>query len=336
MTNRCNSRCATCFYWEHLNVNRQLEMTLEEYDRALSDLGDLYSVVLTGGEPTLNRDLPEVTRILYRRHRASNVTIPTNALLPEQVEETALRVLEGRRNRRQTLTLGLSLDNLFEKHDEIRGAPGNFARLTEAYRLLAAVKRRRSGMILTVQTVLASFNADDLPAITEWVAGNFPEIDFHSFELLRPPHPDPAIRPLTAPEYAERLAFLKPYWERFDHYRPILRGVKIATRTAQLETLRQQRMVYPCRAGSISGVLSPEGTISLCEGSWEVGNIRDFDYSFRRAWLSEKAQEMRGRIARRECWCTHACFLSSSLPFSGRGATHLAGQLIRGSLSGLP
>ncbi|HEX9147955.1 MAG TPA: radical SAM protein, partial [Thermoanaerobaculia bacterium] len=77
MTNLCNSKCVTCFYWDHLNVNRHLEMSLDDYSRALADLPSLYSVVLTGGEPTLNRDLPEVTKLLYRRHGAANVTMPT-------------------------------------------------------------------------------------------------------------------------------------------------------------------------------------------------------------------------------------------------------------------
>jgi molybdenum cofactor biosynthesis enzyme MoaA len=85
MTNLCNSKCVTCFYWDHLNVNRHLEMSLEDYDRALADLPSLFSVVLTGGEPTLNHDLPEVTRLLYRRHDASNVTMTTNSLIPDQV-----------------------------------------------------------------------------------------------------------------------------------------------------------------------------------------------------------------------------------------------------------
>ena len=126
MTNLCNSRCVTCFYWDHLNVNRHLEMSLEEYDRALADLPSLYSIVLTGGEPTLNRDLPAVTRLLYRRHDASNVTMPTNALIPEQAEETVARALESRRDDSQTFTVGLSMDHLGERHDRIRGAPGNF------------------------------------------------------------------------------------------------------------------------------------------------------------------------------------------------------------------
>jgi MoaA/NifB/PqqE/SkfB family radical SAM enzyme len=328
MTNRCNSKCVTCFYWEHLNVNRHLEMTLEEYDRALSDLKALYSVVLTGGEPTLNRDLPAVTRILYRRHDASNVTMPTNSLLPEQVEETVLRVLESRRDERQTFTVGLSMDHLFEKHDAIRGAPGNFERLIETYRRLSAIRKRARGFVLNVQTVLASFNAEDLPAITSWVTENFPEIDFHSFELLRPPYPDPTVRPLSAPEYAERLKLLRPYWARFNRYNPILRNLKVAARTAELATLEQERMVYPCLAGSVSGVLNPEGMVSLCEVQWEVGNIRDFGYSFRRAWFSEKAREMRSRVAARECWCTHSCFMTSSLPFSLPGVAHIARETL--------
>jgi MoaA/NifB/PqqE/SkfB family radical SAM enzyme len=324
MTNLCNSKCVTCFYWDHLNVNRHLEMSLEEYDRALADLPSLYSIVLTGGEPTLNRDLPSVTRLLYRRHDASNITMPTNALIPEQTEATVARALESRGDERQTFTVGLSLDHLGERHDQIRGAPGNFARLVETYGRLMALKRRVRGLTVNVQTVLASFNRDDLPQITEWVTRNLPELDFHSFELLRPPFPDPSIRPLTVEEYGRALNFLRPYWARFDRYRPVLRSLKVAAREAELMTLAQERMVFPCYAGTISGVLNPEGTVALCEVQWEIGNIRDFDYSFAKAWFSEKAVRMRRRIAARECWCTHSCFMTSSLPFSAKGVAHLA------------
>ena len=145
MTNLCNSKCVTCFYWDHLNVNRHLEMSLEDYGRALEDLPSLYSVVLTGGEPTLNRDLPGVTRLLYRRHDASNVTMPTNSLLPEQVEAVVAGALESRTDERQTFTVGLSLDHVGDRHDEIRGAPGNFPKVAETYRRLVALKRRSRG-----------------------------------------------------------------------------------------------------------------------------------------------------------------------------------------------
>jgi MoaA/NifB/PqqE/SkfB family radical SAM enzyme len=328
MTNLCNSKCVTCFYWDHLNVNRHLELSLDEYDRALADLGDLYSVVLTGGEPTLNRDLPEVTKILYGRHDASNVTMPTNSLIPEQVEAIVARVLESRKDDRQSFTVGLSLDHLGERHDQIRGAPGNFAKLGETYRRLAALKRTSRRLILNVQTVLASFNKDDLGKITAWVSENLPEIDFHSFELLRPPFPDESIRSLTASEYEEALRFLRPYWERFGRYDRVLRNLKIGARTAELRTLEQERMVFPCYAGTISGVLNPEGTVSLCEVQWEIGNIRDFDYSFARAWFSPRAAEMRRSVAARACWCTHSCFMTSSLPFSLKGSAHLAREAL--------
>jgi MoaA/NifB/PqqE/SkfB family radical SAM enzyme len=328
MTNLCNSKCVTCFYWEHLNVNRHLEMSLEEYDRALADLPSLYSVVLTGGEPTLNKDLPEIARLLYRRHAASNVTMPTNSLIPEQVEWIVARALESRQDERQTFTVGLSLDHLGEKHDTIRGAPGNFPRVVETYRRLAGLKRAQRGLTVNVQTVLASFNHRELPESTRWVSENFPDVDFHSFELLRPPFPDSTIRPLDAAEYASALAYLRPYWESFRRYRSTLRTLKVAAREAELETLAAERMVYKCYAGSVSGVLNPEGTVSLCETQWEVGNIRDFDYSFRRAWFSEKATAMRRKIAERACWCTHSCFMTSSLPFSAKGVAQLAKTIL--------
>jgi hypothetical protein len=39
---------------------------------------------------------------------------------------------------------------------------------------------------------------------------------------------------------------------------------------------------------------------------------------------------MRARVARRECWCTHSCFMTSSLPFSVKGATLLARTAVTG------
>jgi MoaA/NifB/PqqE/SkfB family radical SAM enzyme len=213
MTNLCNSKCVTCFYWDHLNVNRHLEMRLEEYDRALADLGSLYSVVLTGGEPTLNRELPKITGILYRRHDASNVTMPTNAIIPEQVEAVVAGVLESRKDERQTFTVGLSTDHLGERHDFIRGAPGNFVKLQETYRRLAALKRKARGLTLNVQTVLASFNKDDLPEITAWVSAKSRDRLPLLRAPLRPPFPGSlrSARSRAPSEPPRPSLFLRPY-----------------------------------------------------------------------------------------------------------------------------
>src|SRR5207249_12241991 len=97
------------------------------------------------------------------RRDASDVTWPTNSLRPEQVEAGVAGALESPTDERQTFTVGLSLDHLGNRHDEIRGAPGNFPMVAETYRRLAALKRRSRGLLVNVQTVLASFNRDDLP-----------------------------------------------------------------------------------------------------------------------------------------------------------------------------
>ena len=329
-TNRCNSRCVTCFYSENLNRNSERELSYEEYERSLHDLGRISSVVLTGGEPTLRPDLSRIVRLLYTRHRAETITLPTNAFNADRLASVVEESLASRSSPGQVLTVNLSLDHLFERHDRIRGIAGSFARLQESYRRLAEVRKRALGFRLNAHTVLASFNFADLDEILAWVGRNMPEIDFHSFEMLRPPYPDPSIRPPSADEYALCLRKLEPYWRSFRRYPRALRAVKIASRRAELETLRRQSMVYPCFAGSVSGVLTAEGELSLCEGRWRIGNIREFDYSFSKAWFSEKARGMRARIERRECWCTHSCFMASSLPFSARGAGLLLKQAISG------
>jgi MoaA/NifB/PqqE/SkfB family radical SAM enzyme len=331
-TNRCNAKCGTCFYSGHLNRNGEKEMRFDEYERALEELGTISTAVLSGGEPSLCPDLARIVRLLYTRHRAGSITMPTNALLPERIESAVEAAFESRRSARQDFNVNLSLDHLFERHDRIRGVPGNFDRLRETYARLARLRRRSSGFRLNLHTVLASFNAEDLEEITAWVRQNLPEIDFHSFELLRPPYPDPSIRGLTAGEYERCLPILESYWNSFRRYPRVLRALKTASRSAELETLRREAMVYPCFAGSVSGVLTAEGELALCEGRWGIGNIRDFDYSFSKAWFSAKARAMRARIERRECWCTHSCFMASSLPFSAKGVA----LLLRRALSKVP
>src|SRR4051812_27248263 len=62
LTERCNSRCVTCDYWRH----GRKDATLESVRRVLPDLRALGTRValLSGGEPLLNPEWPEIARAL--------------------------------------------------------------------------------------------------------------------------------------------------------------------------------------------------------------------------------------------------------------------------------
>ena len=76
VTSKCNLLCRHCFYWEELN-NGKDEFTLEEIERISLSLPNLLTVSLTGGEPYLRPDLPEVAAALERNSGARNIQIPS-------------------------------------------------------------------------------------------------------------------------------------------------------------------------------------------------------------------------------------------------------------------
>jgi len=85
---------------------------------------------------------------------------------------------------------------------------------------------------------------------------------------------------------------------------------------AKLRTAREERMVVPCRAGNLSGVVYANGDVAICETTEfhpPVGNLRQG--TFREIWFSETAEEQRRRVRCRACHCTNEVFLWPSIVY---------------------
>src|SRR5579872_833577 len=78
-TYRCNSRCQMCYIWKNPTDPRE-EVSLE----TLSKLpGGFDNLNVSGGEPTLRRDLGELVQLLYPKARI--LEISSNGLHPEKL-----------------------------------------------------------------------------------------------------------------------------------------------------------------------------------------------------------------------------------------------------------
>jgi len=100
VTDRCNFRCRYCmprerFGSEHAFLPRAELLTFEELSRVVGLLkGSLRKVRLTGGEPLLRRDLPELVALL-KAATSLPVALTTNGvLLPRYAEALARAGLE--------------------------------------------------------------------------------------------------------------------------------------------------------------------------------------------------------------------------------------------------
>ena len=183
VTNRCNSKCKTCFAGSSLNKDIEKELKIDEIRRLSSKLEDLTWLLISGGEPFLREDLDEIIKVFYEQNNARRVTIPTNAMLTKKIGGDVTSILN--QCPKLKLVISLSIDGVKEEHDNIRGTPNNFRYLEQTYQTLVALKGRFDNLSINMNTCLNNKNISKLDELLNYVQKNFPEIDFHGFELLR-------------------------------------------------------------------------------------------------------------------------------------------------------
>lgn len=135
VTDKCNLRCTYCMPEEGLPwMRREQLLTYEEITevvRVMAGMG-LRRVRITGGEPLVRRDLPELVRLLNEVPGIDDLSLSTNAvLLADQAE--ALR--EAGIDR-----VNVSLDSLREDRvDSIARRPGSYGKIMKGFEAAEAV-----------------------------------------------------------------------------------------------------------------------------------------------------------------------------------------------------
>lgn len=130
----CNSRCSICYI---CSQKWGKEFSPDELALVLSDqlFDRLGHVCISGAEPTLRSDLPEICRVLVEKQPPLVTTqIVTNGMLRDQVISRILSSAEVCRDASLRLDVVVSLDGIGEIHDRIRGCEGNFQGAVEVVR----------------------------------------------------------------------------------------------------------------------------------------------------------------------------------------------------------
>ncbi|MBI5741420.1 MAG: radical SAM protein [Nitrospirae bacterium] len=145
VTSRCNARCRMCHMWQRRDPDIPLEK-IKEVLGSRAVRGSLINLVLTGGEPTLRDDLPEIFRFAFEDlGRLEYATFFTNSLNPRLAQEAAAKIAAYRKQSGRkdvSFSVGLSLDGIGKTHDNVRGVDGAFGRVMENYLGLKALAER--------------------------------------------------------------------------------------------------------------------------------------------------------------------------------------------------
>ncbi len=169
VTDRCNLRCAYCMPEEDYAWLPRAELLTYEEMSALADIfAELGAsrVRLTGGEPLLRRDLPELVRQLAANPRVTDIALTTNGVLLEP----AAAELAAAGLRRITISLDSLRADRFEA----------LARRPELPRVLAGIAAARAaGLPMKLNAVvLRGVNDDEICDLLEFGARVQAEVRF--------------------------------------------------------------------------------------------------------------------------------------------------------------
>jgi MoaA/NifB/PqqE/SkfB family radical SAM enzyme len=267
---------------------------------------------MSGGEPFLRADLPEICEAAVTHCHPSIINVPSNGLLPEVVEGSVKRIVEMLEARGgTTLIVNLSLDGLGSEHDKIRGVKGNFDSLIDTYGRLEKLRNAHSCLKLGIHSVVSKFNVDSLSELYDFVRTLGPdsyitEIAEERSELFNIGND---IQPATE-EYTK---FVKELSRKVRNDFGSLGTISKVTqsyRTAYYDIvtrwLKERRQIIPCYAAYASCQITSIGDVwPCCVLGYEkpLGNLRETKYDLRAIWLSERAEEVRSVIKNGGCSC---------------------------------
>ena len=322
VTSACNAKCRTCFYWEELN--QRGDLSWDEIQNLAHTMPHFTDLWLSGGEPLLRRELPQIIHLFHTQNGVRWVNLPTNGLLPERTADWVNRICEE--NPGLQLDLNVAVDGLYEMQDSIRAVPGNFAKTLATLGALQPARRKFPQLRVNVNTVICAENFEEVISIAEFVKTHC-SVDGHYFNIIRGDAKDPALKQIPTERLAHLYKQLEPIYAHYAQRVAERRGGLLGQAASiyyqgtlalhnriQLDNLREpQAWPMPCTAGETSIVIDYNGDVRACELRGKLGNLRDYDCDFDKFWQAQTRIDELSNIVHDQCWCTHVCFIHDSL-----------------------
>jgi len=330
VTYSCPSRCATCDIWQ----KKVDDLSVDEYARIFPTLEKVpVWVTLSGGDQFVRADFDEVVRLVCTMIEPRIVNIPMNGVITERIFQLLPKIAHHTLGAQ--LVLNLSVDEIGEAHDRIRGAERNFEKLLQVAELIHDLKKTYGHVVLGVHTVISKLNVHRIPDIEREARAIF-RPDSYIAEVAENRVELKTMDKDITPDVAD-------FRRAIDHLRNVIRAHRSTHPVARLvESLRleyyelaarileEKRQVIDCYAGWASAQLAPDGHVwGCCVRAESIGNVRDHGYDFRAVWNGPRADAFRQSVRAHECACPLANASYTNLlldaPSLARVTAHMAG-----------
>lgn len=316
VTAACQSRCKTCqigamFCQDPTRPEKDLK--LDEIEKIFASMHPVYFFNMSGGEPFMRKDLPEIVALACKYLKPRVIHTPTNAILSERIIENTEKIIQIVREYDPTVpfTVKPSIDGVGDLHDEIRGVKGNFKALLKTIEGLKKLEEKYDNFHLELGTVISNYNIGHLDEIEDFVhslgvesyRNEVAECRTEFFNL-----DDPITPPADVYQNLIK-GFAKKVEDNIGKKRKLARtteAMRVVYYDIAGKILKEKRQVIPCYAGVSNVHINYDGGVWPCcvlGYEKEMGNLRDYGYDFKKLWYSEEAREVRKYIKGKNCAC---------------------------------
>jgi MoaA/NifB/PqqE/SkfB family radical SAM enzyme len=271
------------------------------------------------------------------------IHIPTNAIAADRVEKCVRRILAFLADEHPSvrLTIKPSLDHIGQKHDEIRGVPGNFQKVIHILERLKPLEMDYPNFHLELGTVISRWNVDDIAEIARFVTslgvGSYRnEIAEQRAEMFNQAD---TITPSPI-DYERAVEFfireIRCNMGRSSRFQRITQAFRLVYYQLAVDVMKQHRQVIPCYAGISNAHLTPYGDVWACctlGNTQSMGNLREFDYNFKNLWTSTRARSVRQFIHHGRCHCPLANQTYSNILMHGPSLLKVLRQILKPTIS---
>jgi MoaA/NifB/PqqE/SkfB family radical SAM enzyme len=303
VTSRCNLRCRHC---DSRDLYAPDDLRLDEIATLAGDVGPLNTIALSGGEPFLRPDVPDIAGLFATRCGVRRVLIPTNGTLGDKVASGVSRMLRDLPD--VALEIGVSIDGFAETHDAIRGAPGTFEKALATMGELCRLKASNPRLSLSFSATIHSGNYTELPALAKSLKERF-GVPL-GLSIL---HGEPVDGSVHLPDEPAFRATV----EAVDAEQPDGSATTAVVTQLRIETALRRRLAVACQAGSLVAFVAANGDVHSCGiDRPKIGNIRQT--SFHDLWFGAPGAREWSEIRTGSCarTCSNDCLLGMSIPHS--------------------
>ena len=282
LTYRCNAKCNMCEVWKHPTKPSE-EIGLDVIEK----LPEMFFANITGGEPFIRQDLPEIVETL--RKKAKRIVISTNGYFTDRIIALCKQYPD--------VGIRISIEGLPKTNDEIRKIPDGFDRGLRTLLELRVMRIKDIGFGMTVQDI----NYHDLLPLYQLAKGlgyEFATATLHNSHYFHKLDNKIEDKERVCDEFRKLIKLLLQSKRPKDWFRAYFNY-------GLINYIKGNKRLLPCEMGKDGFFLDPYGDVLACNGmdkKESMGNLRE--QSWDEIWDSERAEEIRQMVknCEKNCW----------------------------------